>query len=215
MGELKYMIAVPCMDAMPTPFVAALTALKRVGLTKHSFLANSLVYDARNMLAQEAIDTGADRVLFLDSDMFFKPDMMERMAADLDTGIDFVTGISFKRRFPTMPCIYKDVGIDYKNDRPIGNTEVFEDYPQDKLFQVAGCGFGAVMMNVSMLSDIWDKYGKPFLPIPGALGEDLTFCYRAQLARYKLWCDSRIKVKHIGQFFYGESHWLAQREAQK
>lgn len=207
MSELKYLIAIPCMDAMPTPFVAALTAMKRVGLTRHSFLANSLVYDARNMLAQEAIDTGVDRVLFLDSDMFFQPDMMERMAADLDTGIDFVTGISVKRRFPTMPCIYKDVGI--------GHTEVYEDYPQDKLFQIAGCGFGAVMMNVSMLNDIWDKYGKPFLPIPGELGEDLTFCYRAQLSGYKLWCDSKIKVAHIGQFFYSESHWLAQQEAQK
>ena len=215
MGELKYMIAVPCMDAMPTPFVAALTALKRVGLTKHSFLANSLVYDARNMLAQEAIDTGVDRVLFLDSDMFFQPDMMERMAADLDTGIDFVTGISFKRRFPTMPCIYKEVGLDVENNKVIGSTKVFDDYPQDNLFQVAGCGFGAVMMNVSMLRDVWNKREKPFQPIPDALGEDLSFCYLARTTGYKLWCDSRIKVGHVGQFIYSESHWLAQQESQK
>ena len=214
MGELKYMIAVPCMDAMPTPFVAALTALKRVGLTKHSFLSNSLVYDARNMLAQEAIETGVDRILFLDSDMFFRSDLMERMAADLDTGVDFVTGISFKRRFPTMPCIYKTVGI-FVDEKLAGKTEAYTDYPKDGIFPIAGCGFGAVMMNTKVLKSIYEAHGEPFNPMPGILGEDLSFCYRARDLGFNLFCDSRIKVGHVGQFIYGEDHWLAQQEAQK
>lgn len=215
MDKRKYMIAVPCMDTMPTPFVAALTALRRVGPTKHSFLSNSLVYDARNMLAQEAIETGADRILFLDSDMYFQPDMMERMAADLDTGIDFVTGISFKRRFPTMPCIYKNIDVLYDGENKAGITEAYTDYPMDSVFQVAGCGFGAVMMNVSILKDVQNAYGPTFNPMVGILGEDLSFCYRAIMLGYKLFCDSRIKVGHVGQFIYSEEHWQAQQNPQK
>lgn len=206
MDDKKYMIAVPCLDNVPVAFVAALTALKRIGPTKHSFLSNSLVYDARNALAQEAIDTGADRVLFIDSDMYFQPDMMERMAQDLDDGADVVSGICFTRRFPTQPCIYQAVDM-------TGKTKVYTDYPKDKLFPVAGCGFGAVMMNTDVLKAVSDAHGKPFNPMPGILGEDLSFCYRARDLGYKIFCDSRIKVGHVGTFVYTENEWLAQEAA--
>ena len=206
MDDKKYLIAVPCLDNVPVAFVAALTALKRIGPTKHSFLSNSLVYDARNALAQEAIDTGADRILFIDSDMYFKPDMMERMAQDLDDGANVVSGIYFTRRFPTQPCIYKAVDM-------TGKTEVYTDYPKDKLFQIAGCGFGAVMMNTDVLKAVSNTHGKPFNPMPGILGEDLAFCYRARDLGYKIFCDSRIKVGHVGTFVYTEYEWLAQEAA--
>lgn len=214
MGDKKYLIAVPCLDSVPVAFVAALTALKRIGPTKHSFLSNSLVYDARNALAQEAIDTGADRILFIDSDMYFNPDMMERMAQDLDDGADMVSGICFTRRFPTQPCVYKTVDI-FNGGILTGKTEVYTDYPRDKVFQIAGCGFGAVMMDTKVLKDITDAHGKPFNPIPGILGEDLSFCYRARDLGFKIFCDSRIKVGHVGTFIYTEYEWLAQQAAQK
>ena len=202
MDDKKYLIAVPCLDNVPVAFVAALTALKRIGPTKHSFLSNSLVYDARNALAQEAIDTGADRILFIDSDMYFKPDMMERMAQDLDDGADVVSGICFTRQFPTQPCIYNAVDM-------TGTTKVYTDYPKDKLFPIAGCGFGAVMMNTDVLKAVSNTHGKPFNPMPGILGEDLAFCYRARDLGCKIFCDSRIT------FIYTESEWLAQQAAQK
>ena len=205
--EKKYLIAIPCMDSMPTPFVAALTGLKRVGLSKHSFLVNSLVYDARNALAQEAIETGADRILFLDSDMFFPTDMMERMIKDMNGGAEFVSGLYFKRRFPTSPCIYKTVKVQHG----VGNAEAYDNYPRDTIFPIDGCGFGAVMLNVSLLKHVWDKYGKPFNPIPGVLGEDLSFCWRARQLGHELKCDSSIKVGHVGTFIFNENHWLAQK----
>ena len=214
MDDKKYLIAVPCLDNVPVAFVAALTALKRIGLTKHSFLSNSLVYDARNALAQEAIDTGADRILFIDSDMYFMPDMMGRMAQDLDDGADMVSGICFTRRFPTQPCIYKTVDITYSDGEPTGKTEVYTDYPKDKLFQIAGCGFGAVMMDAKVLKAVEEALDKPFNPMPGILGEDLSFCRRARDCGFKIFCDSRIKVGHVGTFIYTESEWLAQQAAQ-
>lgn len=207
---MKYLIAVPTLDMVPVPFVAALTALKRIDEVKHSFLANSLIYDARNLLAQEAIDTGADRILFIDSDMYFMPDMMERMAADIDDGAEFVCGIFVKRRLPTIPCIYKSIDIVYENGDPIGKTDIYTDYPKDALFEVGGCGFGAVMMDVSMLKNVQETFGKPFTPYAGLFGEDLSFCWRAKQLGYKLLCDSRIKVGHVGTFIYSEEHYLMQ-----
>lgn len=211
MNETKYLIAVPTLDMVPVPFVAALTALKRVGAIKHSFLSNSLVYDARNLLTQEAIETGADRVLFIDSDMYFQPDMMERMARDMDDGADYVCGLFFKRRLPTLPCIYKDVDIVEENGVSVGKTQVYTDYPADTVFSVGGSGFGAVMVSTKLLSDVQETFGKPFIPYAGLLGEDLSFCWRARQLGYTLWCDSRIKVGHVGTFVYDESTYLAQK----
>lgn len=203
MNEKKYLIAIPCMDSIPTPTVYSLINLKKVSAVKHSFLANSLVYDARNMLAAEALDTGADRILFIDSDMYFSPDMMERMADDMDNGAKFVSGIYFKRRPPIEPCIYKAID-------PVGsNGEIYRDYPKDSLFRIAGCGFGAVMLDVDLLRDVADHSVRPFAPINGMLGEDLSFCYRATQLGYELWCDSRIKIGHIGQFIFSEEHYKA------
>lgn len=207
---MKYLIAIPTLDTVPVPFVAALTALKRIGEVKHSFLSNSLIYDARNMLAQEAIDTGADRILFIDSDMYFMHDMMERMAADLDNGADFVCGIYFKRHLPTLPCIYQSIDIEDKDGDPIGKTEIYADYPKDTIFEIDACGFGAVMMNVSMLKNVYETFGNPFIPYAGLFGEDLSFCWRAKQLGYTLLCDSRIKVGHVGTFVYSEQHYLIQ-----
>jgi len=39
-------------------------------------------------------------------------------------------------------------------------------------------------------------YGVPFFPV-GGLGEDLTFCWRAQKLDIKFHCDSRLKIGHI------------------
>ena len=200
-GILKYMIAIPCMDMMQTTFVAALLNMRRVGASKVSFLSSSLVYDARNMLTDEALNTGADRVLFVDSDMGFQKDMMERFAADMDEGRDFVCGIYFKRRLPTAPIIAKAVD---------GNLLTYIDYPRDQIFEVDAAGFGACRMSAKMLRDVKESFGAPFYPLNGE-GEDYSFCAKARSLGYKLYCDSRIKVAHVGSFEYTEDVFLQQQ----
>lgn len=208
----RYLLAVPCMDSIPTPTVASLVALKRVGASKFSFLANSLVYDARNKLTEEAIETGADRILFIDSDMVFRYDLMERLAADLDEGRDFVSGLYVKRRLPTLPLIYQSADVEEVDGKPKGKTQCYTDYPKDSVFEIAACGFGAVMMTVDMLRAVNDVYNQPFNPLPGVFGEDISFCWRARQLGYKLWCDSRIKLGHAGTTVFTENHYLAQME---
>ena len=204
----KYLIAVPCMDSMPTGFVASLVGLNRVGASKVSFVSNSLVYDARNMLAAEALDTGADRVLWLDSDMRFGPDLMQKLADDMDSGLDYVCGLYFRRVLPITPILSKEIIVRKENGKLKGKSETYTDYPRDSLFEIAASGFGAVMCSTKMLKDVYDVYDRPFDPIPGVLGEDFAFCYRAQGLGYKMYCDSRIKVGHIGSIPFGEEYYL-------
>lgn len=188
---MKYMVAIPCMDMMQTQFVCSLVSMPFFPNTEITFGANSLVYDTRNQLAEKAINGGFDRILWLDSDMTFKPDMAHRLAAHLDNGLDYVSGLYMTRKKPIKPCIYKNL----QYNPPVG--ESYLDYPKDSLFEIKASGFGGVMMTTDLIKRVGDMFGLPFSPILG-LGEDLSFCYRVNMLGVKMWCDSSIKMGHIG-----------------
>lgn len=193
---MKYLIAIPAMDMCPTPFAYSLATLKHIGPTRISMICGAAVHEARNELAKEAVETDADRVLWLDSDMAFASDLMEKLAADLDEGWDMVCGIYFKRRMPVTPVIYSDITM-------TNGVKPYLEYPKDSLFEIAGCGFGAVMMTTELLTRADPFKTGPFTPLPH-LSEDLSFCRRAEDAGARMACDSRVKVGHVGQIVFGE-----------
>ena len=210
-GAPRILIAIPCMDQGPAKFWTSLVNLRKTADTHYGVKANSMIYDSRNNFAAHAIMSGYDRVLWLDSDMTFEPDLLERLNADMDgNGLDYVAGIFFKRRMPTGPCIYKDLIYGLKDDGTIRAEAIpYKDYPKDTLFQCAGTGFGAVLVKTELMKAVWETYGPPFQPMP-QMGEDLSFCYRVTELGRTMWCDSRVKVGHIGEYVFGEQTYLAQ-----
>lgn len=209
---MKTLIGIPCMSMVHTKFMASLLGLRRTGDIHFDIKPCSLVSDARNEISIDAITNHADRVLMIDSDMSFKPDMMERMSARIDEGCDMVCGIFFKRATPTLPVIYKrlDPPSEDAEGKIHANIIPFTDYPRDTLFEVAGCGFGAVMMTTELLKAVWESYKEPAFHQYVWCGEDMTFCYKARKMGRKIWCDSSIKVGHIGDAEYNEQTWLSQ-----
>ena len=197
---MKTLIAIPCMDVIEADFVECLVNLRLVGEVEIKFLKASLVYDARNQITKYALDKGGfDYVLWLDSDMTFGPDLMEKLLADMEPEDgerrQAVSGLCFSRRPPFKPCIYKSLDVQQQGQMIYPKAEVYLEYPRDQLFEVAACGFACVMMRMDVL-EAMGIYGVPFFPI-GGLGEDLTFCWRAQKIDVKFHCDSRLKIGHI------------------
>lgn len=193
------------MDSMCTSFVVSLLGLDKAGADV-AFIKNSLVYDARNQLAIKAIDEDYDRVLWLDSDMRFDADLLTRLSADMDAGIDFVCGIFFKRATPLHPCIYKAIYVTKEDGKSVPHADEYEDYPRDSLFHIAGSGFAATMTSVDLLRRVREKYGLPFSPRIG-FGEDFSFCMRAAELGVQMYCDSSIKVGHIGYAEFTEESY--------
>ena len=203
---MKTLIGIPCMESIPTVTVKSLIAM-RYDCVDISFTMNSLVYDARNCLAKMACENGYDRIMWIDSDMVFEPDLFERLSARLDEGRDFVTGLYFSRRMPIIPMIYSEVACYLKDGKQIPTSVEYRDYPKDSMFKVQGCGFGGCMMTTKMVLDLAEKYGLPFSPILG-FGEDLSFCQRATQAGYDLYCDSSIKLGHMSHCIVQETDYL-------
>lgn len=194
----KVMIAVPCMDYLEANFVECLTALlerPRDYIIHVQFLKGCIVYDARNQLTEAVLKNGTyDYVWWIDSDMTFPPDTLERM---LNTIGDkpLLCGLCFGRRPPFNMTIYDSIEIKKNGVHAEPVVHNYENYPRDSVFEIAGCGFACVLQRTDMM-DAMSIYGVPFFPL-GGLGEDLSYCFRANELGYKMYCDSSIKPGHL------------------
>lgn len=192
----KILIAVPCMDMVSARFAQSLTTLKKVGQCTVSFLIGSLVYDSRNKLAGLAMQMEADYIMWFDSDMVFQPDTLERMmdVMDKNPDIDILSGLYVRRGAPFTPVIFSKLEVNEHGELEWDDVVNIPDEP----FEVAGCGFGCVLMKTDCLYEIASKEngGMWFTPIAGA-GEDCAFCIRARESGYKIWCDPKIELGHM------------------
>jgi hypothetical protein len=143
------------MDTVPTVFTQSLAMLQKVGDCAICMQVGSLVYDARNKLAEQAIKIGADLVFWLDSDMVFEPSTLVDMVKTLtDNDLDFLTGIYYRRREPFTPVIFNKTEYDGTKCE----TSEFDEIPEG-LFEVGSCGFGCVLLKTEILLDVLAKFG--------------------------------------------------------
>lgn len=189
---MKTLIAVPCFDQVPVMFAQSLALLRKVDECTLAMKAGSLVYTARNDLATMAIQIDADYVLWLDSDMVFSPDILERMFKTLkENDLDILTGLYFRRVPPFTPVLFDK--LDIKGD--LCDWSEFREIPKE-LFEVGGCGFGCVLMKTDVFFDVQGKFGNMFAPIANN-GEDIAFCWRARQCGYKIYCDPSVICGHV------------------
>lgn len=191
----KILIAIPCMDQVPAPFAQSLAMIQKTeDNVACAFQMGSLIYTSRNNLALQAMKTEFDYMLWLDSDMVFQQDLLIRMKQTMDEkGLDFLTGLYFRRVPPFTPVLFDQ--LDIAEDGSCTWTD-FKDVPEG-LFKVGGCGFGCVLIKTDVLFDVQAKFGELFNPIAN-MGEDLSFCWRARQCGYDIWCDPSLVCGHVG-----------------
>lgn len=210
---MKTVIAIPCMDMVHTAFMSSLLLMDPVGQISYAIESGSLIYDARNKLLARALKSGADRLLWLDSDVVFDTDMMQKLSEDIDAGFEIVCGLYFKRRPPYTPVIYKECELKSFEGLLAPTATTFNEYPKDDIFPVAGCGFGCVMMDMKAVEKIVAKNGSLlFMPAAG-FGEDLSFCMRARDAGVQIYCDSTVKLGHVGYKTYTDEEFIYAKQS--
>lgn len=208
---MKTLIAIPCWSMVHTAFMNSLIRLKHCGEVGFAIQENSLIYDARDNLCGMAINGGFDYVLFIDSDMVFEPDMLERLIKTAEAEhADITTALFFTRKAPFKPSLFKEFRYERQGEGYIPIAENLFDYPRDSVFEIAGCGMAATLLRTDAVKEVWDREGTPFQP-SGGFGEDMAFCIKLKKnPKRKIVCDSRVKVGHIGQFTANEDMYLAQ-----
>lgn len=193
---MKLLIGVPTLDYVHSDFVRCLAALmlklKDDGVDfELTIESGTLVYTARERVAQKAMNGGFTHVLWLDSDMIFSPEIVYDL---LFCGKDFVTGVYHARRKGYASCIFTK--LDFGEIDGVANFERAESYPAEP-FRIAGCGFGCVLVKTDVLTNVCLNRGVCFTPTPN-FGEDLAFCKRATDLGHEIWCDPSVVCGHIG-----------------
>lgn len=182
---------------------------------------NSLV-EGRNLAATKFLDeTSDDWLFFVDTDMGFQPESLERLvfAADVDQR-PIVGGLCFALKYmgsdgsggfharpvPTLYMLAKNA------DQGMGFANRFI-YPPDALVQVAGTGAAFLLIHRRVLTAMREKDGDTWFNMIAygdgtTVSEDLSFCYRAaQYAGAPIFVHTGIKVTHHKEFWLSEDDY--------
>lgn len=204
-AKKRVFIAVPSMDYVAAGFAQSLATLnKPAGECAISFVCGSLIYDARNKLAAQAIKMEADYVMWFDSDMVFQGDTLLRLLKTMEEqDADIVSGLYFRRSSPYTPVAFQTFDI-------VNNESVWTNYEGELsgVHEVGAVGFGCVLMKSDVIFEVYAKYGDCFSPV-GKAGEDLSFCWRARQLGYKVLLDADVKCGHYGHVTITESFYKA------
>lgn len=141
----------------------------------------------RNNLAQMALDGNYSHILFIDTDMIFAPDTLQRMLAH---DKDIIACAYNKRRFPLESVV-----------SPLDTSKVNHSLPSE-LFKAHSAGLGMMLIKVDVLT----KMAYPFFDFTyrdtKRIGEDVYFCEKARELGYDVWIDPTIPVNHLGEYQY-------------
>jgi GT2 family glycosyltransferase len=201
---MKILIGIPCMETLPVDFVNCLLRLKKPVGSEIMTVPLSLVYVARETIIGYAIQNNFDYVMFIDSDMIFQSDSLQRL---IDANKDIVSGLAFMRKPPYNPCIYSKLKLGEGTEIICETAKTYGKGIQE----IEGVGAAFCLVKTKVFKDIYEKRQQCFFPIMG-YGEDLAFCLRARSCGYKIYVDTDNKIGHIGQIICTESTYKAWNE---
>lgn len=212
---MKILICVPCMDQVAAQFAQSLAMLRKdEEETSVMFEISSLIYNARNHMAEQSVKMDFDATLWIDSDMVFDPMLLsDLLKTRRETGAEIVTAVCYRRRPPYTPTIFKKLDIHEDTQTADFAEYGIEELPKEP-FEIEGCGMAATLVDTSVYLDVLSKYGSCFSPI-GKNGEDAAFCWRARECGNKIVADPRIRIGHVGQMIVYKEMCKAYAESKK
>ncbi|MGE3341518.1 MAG: hypothetical protein AB7J46_06515 [Candidatus Altimarinota bacterium] len=186
----KITIGLPSYGLMTTECVMALSKMLMTSkLDLHLVFNVGLYIDYnRNQIVDAALQNGSDYLLFVDSDMAFPVDGLERLLAHQK---DIVGGYYNTRRGNCPVRVWDEDG-----------KLIAPDPIPEELFQCAVLPTGFMLIRLEALK----KLQKPFFQVithaQGTIGEDVSFCKKAVDAGLEIWCDGSIRVGHVGKMIF-------------
>lgn len=155
--------------------------------------------EGRNYCVIQAQKEGCSHILFIDDDMTFPADTIERLLAH---GKEIVGVASNSRVLPKSPTVgLMDAQGNYKHPQKYPEWEM--KIPEE-LFKAFFVGAGVLLIDMT----VFDKIGKPYFKFEAnedgkiTMGEDGWFCAQARKNGYDIYCDPTIPIGHLGLYSY-------------
>lgn len=183
---------------------AAVGALQERGYPVFPIRGIPQVDVVRALLASDAMRAGFRETLWIDSDIVFEPDDVERLR---EHGLPFTCGLYVKKGRPEFAA--KIAASVERVALGVGGGLVELDYVGFGFCHVRREVYEAVGRTLPVCEGMYDP-AKPLTPYfqPMAvqhagkwhyLGEDIAFCHRVREAGFKILADTRIRLGHVGR----------------
>ena len=178
---MRIAVCVPCRDSVLAGFafdmarMCAYEAKRGVNDIQLLQMPGTLIFTQREKLVDEALEWGADYVLWVDSDMRFPANTIEIMLA---RNVPILGVNATTRREPVMPT-----AMNLKLDRSDNDVKQvwtkIESRGKNGIEQVTAVGFGVTLIK----TDVFKKLPKPWHDViwtdhGNVIGEDASFCVK-------------------------------------
>ena len=201
----KCVVLVPVANHLEPECDEALRRLEARGYTVRRVRGYAAIDQGRNQMATDALAEGFEELLWIDSDIEFHPDDVERLRAH---GLPIVCGIYPKKGMRAISC------------HVMPGTEELVFGETGGLVEVRYAATGFLLVHRRVFADMQqqlslplcnEKFGRPMLPfflpllLPEPTGhwylaEDYAFSQRARDCGYQIWADTTIRLRHIGTY---------------
>ena len=199
---------VPVGNSVEKDCELGLRELERRGYPVWRVYGYSAIDQARNQLATNALDQGFDELMWIDADVAFHADDVERLRSHQ---LPFSCGLYPKKGRRAFACNF------------LPDTSPVQFGRTGGLISVDRVGFGFTHVRREVFERIRDVerlplcneiFGERLIPffqpllVPDTIGhsylaEDFAFCERAHRAGFTIQADTRIRLWHIGSYRYG------------
>jgi hypothetical protein len=181
--------------------------------------------DARNKAVEQFLtERDAQWLFWIDTDMGFAPDTLDRLIEVADAvERPIVGGLCFTQRetaedglggwrTAAAPTVF-----DWVHAEGQQGFAIRWDYQQDAVVQCAGTGSACILIHRSVFEKMYAKYGRgwydrAFNPsMKQETSEDLSFCMRALALGIPVHVHTGVKTSHMKKVWLSEVEYRAQR----
>jgi hypothetical protein len=201
----RCVVLVPVGGAIDPGCDEALGELERRGYPVWRVRGYSAIDAARNQMATDALAQGFDELMWIDADVVFRPDDVDRLRGH---GLPLVCGLYAKKSRREFACHFLP-----------GTTEVLFG-PDGGVIEILYCGFGFTLTRRELyetmrrqlrLPECNQRFGSLLVPYfaplvvqdgAGAwyLAEDYAFCERARQCGARVMADMTVRLWHVGSY---------------
>ncbi len=201
-------VLVPVAGAIEPDCDDALRELERRGYAVQRVRGYSAIDAARNQMASDALAHGFDELLWIDADILFDPDDVDKLR---QRDLPLVCGIYPKKSRRQFACSFL----------PQTRQVVFG--VKGGLLEIRYCGFGFTLTRRTLYETMQRQlhlpicnrhFHAPLVPYFGPLvagegeqawylGEDYSFCERARQCGFRVMADTTIRLWHVGSYRFG------------
>lgn len=203
----RCVVLVPVGSSVVPDCERGLSELERRGYVVRRVHGQAAIDQARSQMATDALDEGFDELMWIDADVGFEPDAVDRLRAH---GLPIVCGIYPKKGQRSLSC------------NLLPGTKKLTFGENGAVVEIAYAATGFLLTTRKVYEDIAssqklprcnERFGRPvvpyFLPLivedadgPWYLGEDFAFCERARRSGHRIMADTTIRLHHIGMYRY-------------